>query len=130
MATGTNLVSGKWKEGDVQTFVGKYTDAASLAGGTAVEWEGALPDMGGVTILGTTATVTGSVAGNAKVGTTTDDDGLIEAAAMTTVGGLAANGDLLGTKVTDTGVVFETSGTIAANAEVFVTVTYGCGDLT
>ena len=131
MATGTNLVSAKWVEGTVQKFVGKFTDASSVAGGTAIEFDDALPDFDGVTILDGSVTFTGTVAGDGKLGTSSDDDGIIEASAVTVVGGLAhGTGDLVGTTTTDTQVVFETDGTINAGAEVFVTVDYACGDLT
>lgn len=131
MATGTNLISAKYREGDTQTFVGKFTAASSVAGGEAIEFDDALPDMGGVTILEGSATFTGTVAGNGTLGTSSDADGIVEASAVTVPGSMAtANGDLVGTVVTDTQVVFETSGTINAGAEVFVTVTYGCGDFT
>jgi len=131
MATGTNLVSAKFKEGDVQTFVGKFTAASSVAGGTAIEFDEALPNVNGVTIIDGSVNFTGTVAGNGILGTSSDDNGIIESAAVTVPGGMATgNGDLVGTVTTDTQVVFETSGTINSGAEVFVTVTYGCGDLT
>lgn len=131
MPTGTNLVSAKFKEGDIQVFRGKYVAAASVAGGTAIEFDDALPDVNGVTIIDGSVNFTGTVAGNGILGTSSDDNGIIEAAAVTVPGSMATgNGDLIGTVTTDTQVVFETSGTIAADAEIFVTVTYGCGDLT
>lgn len=131
MAKGTVLVGAKYKEGDVQVFRGKYTASASVAGGTAIEFDDALPDMDGVTIIDGSVNFTGTVAGDGILGTSSDDNGIIEAAAVTVPGSMATgNGDLIGTKVTDTQVVFETDGTIASGAEVFVTVTYGCGDLT
>ena len=131
MPTGTNLVAAKYQEGEEHTFVGKFTAASSVAGGTAIEFDNALPNVNGVTILDGSVNFTGTVAGNGIHGTSSDDNGIIESAAVTVPGALATgNGDLIGTTTTDTQVVFETSGTINSGAEVFVKVRYGCGDLT
>jgi hypothetical protein len=138
--TGTNLVSQKWKEGDVQVFKGKHTIATTLASADTITWTNALPNMGGVTVLdvlvdGVPMDKHGSPTGTFILGTTTDTNGLIIAGAASLAVPQTGAGAQIGAVVTDTDIILTLGGTVATggadgDGDVYVTVVYGCGDLT
>ena len=137
--TGTNLVSAHWVEGEELTFLGKYTLAGTIVTADTITWTDALPNMNGITVLsaevfGDPLDTNASPTGTITLGTEDDANGLLEAATIPLVGDSVGYGDLLGVVSTGENVVLTVGGTLASaattGADVWVKVTYGCGDFT
>mgnify|MGYP001089926673 CR=1 FL=1 len=135
--TGTNLVNAHWTEGEELTFLGKYTLAGDIVTADTITWENALPNMNGITVLSaevfgdpldSNATPTATL----TLGNEDDADGLVASATIADT--LTGYGALVGVESTGTSVILTVGGTLATAAttgdEVFVKVTYGCGDFT
>lgn len=139
--TGTNVISEKYTEGELQTFVGSYTLDGAIASADTITWSSALPNVEGVTIMevivfGDELDTNASPTGTLIVGDGTDADGYL---ASKTAGGAgdqllyAGDGALIGTVVTGTDIVLTVGGTLATAASsgtVRIKVLYGCGDFT